>query len=302
MKNETALNEYLFDLKLRNCSTRTVRSAKNNMALFLCWLETEYNLTAIEDIKRVHIKGYLHYKQSLGLKPTYINSILKNVKAFFNYMVREEYLSTSPASQIKLQKEEKVLIQTFTAAETKRMLSIYDTSNFLNSRNRCMITMLFDTGIRNYELCSIKCEDIRERTILIHGKGSKQRLVPISPLLRKAMLKYEIKRENYIRERWNYETDYYFLSQKGRRLTPETVERVVKDCGIAAHVDEKIRCSPHTCRHTFAQMCLKNGLDVYIVSRLLGHENISITKRYLQSIEDSAIIDMAITSSPLMKL
>ena len=71
MKNETALNEYLFDLKLRNCSPRTVRSAKNNMALFLCWLETEYNLTAIEDIKRVHIKGYLHYKQSLGLKPTY---------------------------------------------------------------------------------------------------------------------------------------------------------------------------------------------------------------------------------------
>ncbi len=80
------------------------------------------------------------------------------------------------------------------------MLSIYDTSNFLNSRNRCMITMLFDTGIRNYELCSIKCEDFWERTILIHGKGSKQRLVPISPLLRKAMLKYEIKRENYIRE------------------------------------------------------------------------------------------------------
>ena len=80
-------------------------------------------------------------------------------------MVREEYLSTSPASQIKLQKEEKVLIQTFTAAETKRMLNIYDTSNFLNSRNRCMITMLFDTGIRNYGLCSIKCEDIRERSI-----------------------------------------------------------------------------------------------------------------------------------------
>ena len=54
MKNETALNEYLFDLKLRNCSPRTVRSAKNNMALFLCWLETEYNLTAIEDIKKMN--------------------------------------------------------------------------------------------------------------------------------------------------------------------------------------------------------------------------------------------------------
>ena len=92
MKNETALNEYLFDLKLRNCSPRTVRSAKNNMALFLCWLETEYNLTAIEDIKRVHIKGYLHYKQSLGLKPTYINSIRENHKVIFDYLFKSSYM------------------------------------------------------------------------------------------------------------------------------------------------------------------------------------------------------------------
>ena len=300
MKNQTALNEYLLDLKLRNCTARTIKTMKNNMSLLFNWIESEYKITEIEDIKRNHIKGYLQYKQSLGLKPTYINGIIKNIKAFFNYLVREEYIDRSPSEKISLQKEEKVLIQTFSPDEVKRMIDVYSSPNFLSARNKCIITMLFDTGIRNYELCSIKCDNIKERTILIHGKGNKQRLVPISPILRKTMLKYEAIREHYIKER--YQNEYYFLSQKGKMLTVEAVERVVRKCGVAAHVNEQIRCSPHTCRHTFAQMCLKNGIDIYTVSRLLGHETLSITKRYLQSMKDDIVIDMALESSPLMKL
>ena len=300
MKNQTALNEYLLDLKLRNCTARTIKTMKNNMSLLFNWIESEYKITEIEDIKRNHIKGYLQYKQSLGLKPTYINGIIKNIKAFFNYLVREEYIDRSPSEKISLQKEEKVLIQTFSPDEVKRMIDVYSSPNFLSARNKCIITMLFDTGIRNYELCSIKCDNIKERTILIHGKGNKQRLVPISPILRKTMLKYEAIREHYIKER--YQNEYYFLSQNGKMLTVEAVERVVRKCGVAAHVNEQIRCSPHTCRHTFAQMCLKNGIDIYTVSRLLGHENLSITKRYLQSMKDDIVIDMALESSPLMKL
>ncbi len=295
MKNQTALNEYLLDLKLRNCTARTIKTMKNNMSLLFNWIESEYKITEIESIKRNHIKGYLQYKQSLGLKPTYINGIIKNIKAFFNYLVREEYIDRSPSEKISLQKEEKVLIQTFSPDEVKRMIDVYSSPNFLSARNKCIITMLFDTGIRNYELCSIKCDNIKERTILIHGKGNKQRLVPISPILRKTMLKYEAIREHYIKER--YQNEYYFLSQKGKMLTVESVERVVRKCGVAAHVNEQIRCSPHTCRHTFAQMCLKNGIDIYTVSRLLGHENLSITKRYLQSMKDDIVIDMALELS-----
>lgn len=85
-------------------------------------------------------------------------------------------------------------------------------------------------------------------------------------------------------------------------LTVEAVEIVVKKCGVAAHVNEQIRCSPHTCRHIFAQMCLKKGIDIYTVSRLLEHENLSTTKRYFQSMKDDTVIDMALASSPLMKL
>lgn len=294
------LDEFLIEMKLRNRTERTIKSVRNNNNLFFKWLKYEYGITEVEDVKRIHVKAYIQYKQSLGLKPTYINSILKNLRMFFRYLEDEEYISINPVTKVAFQKEEKVIIETFTTDEVRRMLAVYGYTNFLDARNKCIMMMLFDTGIRNFELCEIKCADIRERTILIHGKGDKQRLVPISPALRKSMLKYEAKREKYIKER--YQAEYYFLSQKGRKLTIETIERVVRDCGRAAHVNEQIRCSPHTCRHTFAQMNIKNGLDVYSLSRILGHENISITKRYLQSMKDDDILDMAVLASPLMNL
>ena len=294
------LDEFLIEMKLQNRTERTIKSVRNNNKLFFKWLENEYGITEVEDVKRIHVKAYIQYKQSLGLKPTYINSILKNLRMFFRYLEDEEYISINPVTKVAFQKEEKVIIETFTTDEVRRMLSVYGYTNFLDARNKCIMMMLFDTGIRNFELCEIQCVDIRERTILIHGKGDKQRLVPISPALRKSMLKYESKREKYIKER--YQAECYFLSQKGRKLTIETIERVVRDCGRAAHVNEQIRCSPHTCRHTFAQMNIKNGLDVYSLSRILGHENISITKRYLQSMKDDDILDMAVMASPLMNL
>lgn len=263
------LDEFLIEMKLRNRTERTIKSVRNNNNLFFKWLENEYGITEVEDVKRIHVKAYIQYKQSLGLKPTYINSILKNLRMFFRYLEDEEYISINPVTKVAFQKEEKVIIETFTTDEVRRMLAVYGYTNFLDARNKCIMMMLFDTGIRNFELCEIQFADIRERTILIHGKGDKQRLVPISPALRKSMLKYEAKREKYIKER--YQAEYYFLSQKGRKLTIETIERVVRDCGRAAHVNEQIRCSPHTCRHTFAQMNIRNGLDVYSLTDFPGY-------------------------------
>ena len=297
---ETMLEDYLLELKLRNYSERTIKSARNTNRLYFKWLRSEFGIDEIEQIKKPHIKAYLKYKQEQGLSPVYINGILKYMRMFFRYLVEEEYLDINPVAAVKFQKEEKVIIQSFMPEEVERMIKVYGTDTFLEARNRCIITMLFDTGIRNFELCNIRCENIRSNSILIHGKGNKQRVVPISPFLRKCMNKYDMKRCKYIKER--YQDEYYFLSQKGKQLTIETVERIVRNCGEAAGVNKEIRCSPHTCRHTFAQLNIKNGLDVYSLSRLMGHENISITKRYLQSMTDADIVQNAVKTSPLMNL
>ena len=85
-------------------------------------------------------------------------------------------------------------------------------------------------------------------------------------------------------------------------MTKEAMEHVFKQASAQADIRSEIRCSPHTARHYFAQTHLRNGLDVYSVSRLLGHENINITKRYLQSMQDSSIVEMAVKTSPLRNI
>ena len=96
--------------------------------------------------------------------------------------------------------------------------------------------------------------------------------------------------------------DNYFLSYRCKPLTIEAVERIIRIAGKRARVRESIRCSPHTCRHYYAQTQLRNGLDIYSLSRILGHESVNITKRYLQSIRDEQIVELSVDTSPLMNL
>lgn len=294
------LEEYLLEIQLKNYSIRTLKSVKNNNSLFLRYLESEFKIETLEKLSHVHIKAYIKYKQSLGLKASYINSILRNLSMFFSYLQEEGYIAENFAKKVRWQKQDKVIIKSFTDKEVFKMINVFSYNTYLEARNKCIVAMLCDTGIRNLELCNIKCVDIKKNAILILGKGYKERLVPISPMLAKIMLRYEQKRKIYTKER--YQDEYYFFSQKGKQLTIETVENVVRKAGLLAHVRNDIRCSPHTCRHYYAQAQLRNGLDVYSVSRLLGHEDISITKRYLQSIQDEDVLKMAVKTSPLMNI
>lgn len=229
---QNLLEEFLIEIQLKNYSPRILKSVKNNNQLFLAFLESEFKIITLEKLSHIHIKAYIKHKQALGSKPTYINSILKNMSMFFNYLQDEEYIKDNLVKKVRWQKEEKVIIKSFNDKEVGRMLKAFSYSTYLEARNRCIIAMLCDTGIRNLELCNIKCVDIKTNAILIYGKGYKERFVPISPGLAKVMLKYEQKRRLYVKER--YQDEYYFFSQKGKKLTIETVENVVKKCGKLA--------------------------------------------------------------------
>jgi integrase/recombinase XerD len=295
------LKEFLFEIQIKQYTTRTQKGYKNNNTLFHNWLKSEYQITELEDITHQHIKQYIAYLQNKGRKPTYTNGILKNIRSFFEYSVSEGYLAKNPCKQVKWAKEGKVVINSFNSIEVSKMLDVYNYSDYLNARNKCILATFFDTGIRNLELCELTRMDIRETIIKIIGKGNKERYVSISPALKKIMIKYERIRDYYFCDHI-LEYDNYFLSNRAKPLTVEAIERVVKIAGEKASIRKEIRCSPHTCRHFFAQEQLRNNLDVYSLSRLLGHESISITKRYLQSIKDEDILKMSIKTSPLMNL
>lgn len=297
------LSEYILELELQNYSIRTIKSYRNNNLLFFTYVQNEFNITEIEDIKPLHIKSYIKFLQRKKRKPTYINGIVKTFKSYFKYCIQEEYVTDNPTLKVGWLKEERTIISTFDDNEVLGMINVYRGSDYMTIRNKCIMTLLLDTGIRNLELCKVVNKDINELSLTIRqGKGRKDRRVSLSPYTKKVVLRYIRCRDNYYADRVIDANTPFLMSYRFKALTPEAIERVVKICGVKANVRTSIRCSPHTCRHYFAQAQLRNGLDVYSLSRLLGHENITITKRYLQSIEDTQIVEMSVKTSPLMNL
>lgn len=297
---ESVIKEYIYEIRIKNYTQRTISEKDYMLKRFNVYLENELKIIELEEVHLGCIKSYIKHLTNRDLKATYINSILKTIKAFFVYCEKENYC-INISSRIKLLKEPKTIIETFTDNEVKRLLNYYNTSTFLQIRNKTVLYMLFDTGIRNTELCNLKMNDVRETTIFIFGKGRKERIVPISPMLKKMLIKYERVRENYIKDTFK-SCDSYFISRNYRTLTTGAVENILKVPKDKCKIRKNIRCSPHTCRHYFAQSQLRNGLDVYSLSRLLGHEDISVTKRYLQGLQDDKIVEMGIQTSPLMNL
>ena len=297
---QDVIKEFIFEIKLRNYSERTIKGYKNNILKFARYMKNEFEIVEIEEISHVHIKSYLNFLKGNGLTEVYINTILKNLRSFYKYCFTEGYC-LNVALKVGWLRERKTIIKTFSDDEIRKMMDVYNYSSYIHARNKCIMAILIDTGIRNFELCQLKITDIRETVIYIMGKGKKERVVPISPYLKKIMIKYERIREGYLKNNILH-YDNYFLSYRNKPLTTESVERIVRLCGEKANVNKNIRCSPHTCRHYFAQAQLRNGLDVYSLSRLLGHENVTITKRYLQGLKDNEVLELGVKSSPLMNL
>ncbi|KQL54068.1 recombinase [Heyndrickxia shackletonii] len=300
---EDVYKEFLYDLEIKNYSPRTIKGYKNNNKAFLNYLKNEFEIDELEEVTSKHIKSYLMNLKQKGLKELYINSVHKCLRSYFKFMVEEGYIAEkrNPILSVKFMKEPKVIIKTFTDDEIKRMINAFPNNNYLNLRNRLIIMFFVDLGIRNLELCSLTHLNIMETIIQIRGKGNKDRHLYVSPLLKKYMIKYERIKHEYFKDKLMIENNY-FLSRNGKTLTIDAIEKIIKEAGKRAKVRDSIRCSPHTIRHYYAQKQLKLGLDVYSLSRLLGHESTMITTRYLQSLNDENIVEMAKSTSPLSNL
>lgn len=302
MLHDDVLKEFIFDCELRRLSKKTIKGYKNNNLRFFQFLKNEYQITELEETNHVAIKAYINYLISLNRKETYVNGIIKCLRAYFAYCIKESYLLKNPMDKISFQQEPITLIETFSDVEVQKMINSYSLADFYNMRNKLILIILFDSGIRCSELCDLKLDSIQSFSIKIFGKGKKERYVPLTPTIHKYLIKYQRMRESYLQDKYQLDQDYLFLSVNCRKLTVEAVERIIKKAALDSNVRAEIRASPHTCRHYYAQTQLRNGCDVYTLSRLLGHQNITITKRYLQSIADEKVLEMALASTPLSNL
>lgn len=203
---------------------------------------------------------------------------LSGIRSFYRFLVYQRYIEQDPSELLEQPHIEHHLPAVLTLEEIDAIMASIDLSSNEGHRNRAMLEMLYGSGLRVSELTELKLSNmyLDEGYMLINGKGSKQRLVPISPVAKKW---FEYWKEE--RAHWRIDakaTDYAFVNRYGRPLTRAMVFTIIKRLVEAAGIHKVV--SPHTLRHSFATHLLQNGADLRIIQQLLGHESLATTELY----------------------
>lgn len=276
-ETEKTIHNYLDYLKYqKNYSDYTIDNYCRDILEFLDYLDRE-----VLDYKSVvysDLRFFLMYlKDEKKDKNSSIDRKLSSLRGFYQYLANEGIVSNNVFSLLNGPKKEKKLPRYFEYNELESLFEACDLSNALGQRDRLILEMLYATGVRVGELVSIKVSDINfsSRTILILGKGNKERIVPYGDYCEE-ILKLYLK-DGYLSLN-NQNSPYLFLNARGGKLTERGVRYLLEEIIKKTSVQKNI--SPHMIRHSFATHLLNQGCDLMTVQKLLGHESIKATQIY----------------------
>ena len=204
--------------------------------------------------------------------------LIAGIHSFYRFLLYHNYIEQDPSELLETPKKEHHLPDVLTLDEIDAMIAQLDMSKPESHRNRAIIEMLYGSGLRVSELVNLRLSDLyrQEGFMRITGKGSKQRLVPISPVADQ-WLDYWLEDRSKLDIKAQY-SDIVFLNRYGRQLTRAMIFTIIKTLARQADIHKNI--SPHTLRHSFATHLLQNGADLRIIQQLLGHEDITTTEIY----------------------
>ena len=260
----------------KNLSQKTILAYKGDILQF----------GKVQDISNPDLCEYIMYlNQELELKDTSIKRKIVALRIFYDYMEQQKLILANPFSKLRFKfRQEKNLPKTLSISEVKRLLSCFDINinhftDFQKQqfyRDSALIDLLVRTEIRIGEASAISLDDIimNEKTILIHGKGRKQRLIYISSSATWERIC------SLIKERKKASGKNLFVNRFGQPLSIYSIENIYKKYAKKARINEK--STPHYLRHTFATNLLENGADLRYVQEILGHANVSTTQIYTE--------------------
>jgi len=230
------------------------------------------------DVKLEDLEHFAAFISDLGIGPRSLARILSGVRQFYRFLVIDGYLEVDPTELLESPKQPNHLPEVLSTAEVDLLEQAIDLSKWEGHRNRAIIEVLFSCGLRVSELTNLKLSNlyIEEQYIRVMGKGSKERLVPISP---RALdeLNYWFADRNVMKIKPG-EEDYVFLNRRGQHLTRTMILIMIKRYAVEAGIKKTI--SPHTLRHSFATSLLEGGADLRAIQAMLGHESIGTTEIY----------------------
>ena len=232
----------------------------------------------VTEVKLEQLEHFAASISDLGIGPRSLARILSGVRQFYRFLVLDGYMEDDPTELLESPKQPNHLPEVLSTAEVDLLEQAIDLSKWEGHRNRAIIEVLFSCGLRVSELINLKLSNlyVDEQFVRVMGKGSKERLVPISPrALEELNYWFSMRNEMSIKPG---EEDYVFLNRRGHHLTRTMILIMIKRYAVEAGIKKTI--SPHTLRHSFATSLLEGGADLRAIQAMLGHESIGTTEIY----------------------
>jgi integrase/recombinase XerC len=280
---ERVANDFLSYLNLqKRFSPLTVKSYRTDLEQFFAFLNEELADQALEGITHHHIRYYISDLMEKGISATSVNRKISALRSFFKYLLKTEVLSVNPTQKVRGPKTPRRLPAFVDEDQLDLIFSTLEfESGFSGQRDKLIIDLLYQTGMRRAELLGLKEKDVDlvNLQLKVTGKRNKERIIPFNIELGKTLLAYiETRRSEGL------DCEALLVSLKNKPLPPGKINQIVKT--VLSAVTTNTKRSPHTLRHSFATHLLNHGADINAVKELLGHANLSATQIYTHNTID----------------
>lgn len=281
---ESYVRAFLVSRQADGVSPTTLDWHRYSLQSFSRWLDDAHREP--ETWTPVLLREYVVHLQGTSLAPATVTNKVQSLLAFTRWLHEEGFTETNAGARVKKPKAPFLQKQPFTPAELKALLQAAQAA----PRDHAIVALLIDTGIRANELCMLRPEDVflAQSMLRVHGKGGKDRIVPLSVKSAKVLAKWISKDKG----------EYVFPSQQSAHLTPNSLIKILKRIGMRAGVSN-VYC--HRFRHSFALQFLRNGGDPLTLQRLMGHASLTMTVRYV-ALDTEDLLAQHARSSPLVNL
>jgi integrase/recombinase XerC len=275
LNNEKYIDKFLEYLKIeKRYSAHTILSYETDLLQFNKYLTNTYENISFSYVELSHVRSFMVELLELQLAKSSVARKISTLKSLYKYLKKEKVIKDSPVELIETPKMDQRLPTFIKEDEMIHLLEeVSFDDSFDGKRDKLLIALLYQTGIRLSEIITLSNSDVRNMEIKVLGKRNKERIIPLSNTI------YDLV-NNYITEKQNLfpKSIYFFVTNQGNKMYEKFVYRKVNH--YLSMVSSKQKKSPHVLRHTFATHMLNNGADLNAIKEILGHENLSATQVY----------------------
>jgi len=255
-------------------SKNTLAAYSSDLKIFNKWLAGK----SLISVNSKHIQDYFSDRQKNNISSSSQARILTCLHSFYQYLLANQLIKKDPTEQLSQPKLEKKLPVFLNIQEVEKLLEAPSSSSFFGQRDRAMLELLYSCGLRVSELINLSYHNInlKEEFIRIHGKGNKERVLPMGEMAIDYLMKYETNARPMLLK--NGQSDSYFLSNRGSAMSRQNFFYIIKAYANQVGIEKPL--SPHSLRHAFATHLVQKGADLRSVQLMLGHSDISSTQLY----------------------